>query len=288
MLFGFGFVPMKIILQFVDPRGVALIRMCAAALAFFPLAIRRWPENGVTKSDWKLLILCALAGIAGNQLFFVWGLEYTTAAHSSIIITSVPVLTLIFAVLVGAERLSRLRILGFILSFLGVAYLMGIDRLQFSRNILIGDLLTLLNSSCYAIYLVLARPLPTRYSSFWVTAMLFTIGSLVMIPVGLPSLLAQDWTLLPARAWWSLGYVVIVMTLCTYGGIMWLLRRTDSSHIAQGIYIQPMIAIFTARWILGDPITPRILIAMLLVFSGVAVTQLRRMKLPQLLTHRPR
>ena len=272
--FGGGFIVMKILLREFDPRAIALFRAFSGAIFFLPWLMRQRPKQSLKKNDWIRIVLAALTGIAANQLLFVLGLSYTTAGHSSVINSAIPVLTIAFAFLAGSEFLTGGRILGFLVSLGGILYLLGADKLSWNPETLPGDLITLGNASSYSLYLVIARPLSGRFHPGWITGCLMILGTIFLAPFGLEPLLSGSmWKALSTNGWYCLGYVVLVMTIGTYGLIAWILAHAESSRVAQGIYLQPFIAITLGAIFLGESISPRLILAAAMVLGGVALSK---------------
>lgn len=53
-----------------------------------------------------------MLGIAANQALFLYGLKHTTAINATILVTTVPVFTVLGSVLIGREPASLLKFAG--------------------------------------------------------------------------------------------------------------------------------------------------------------------------------
>ena len=95
----------------------------------------------ISAKEWLLLGLFALCGVAVNQVLFVEGLARTTAAHSALIMTMIPLLTIVFAVALGKERFSMQRAVGLAVALGGVWVLLRADRFRVEGDLLTGDAL---------------------------------------------------------------------------------------------------------------------------------------------------
>lgn len=274
-MFGFGFVVTKSLLFHMEPRLVIFFRVAISSLIFLPWVFLHWPKK-IEPRDWIRLVIVAISGVTANQLLFAIGLKHTTAGHSSIINSGIPVFTFFIATCFGYERLKLSKLIGLLLSFLGLAYLIKIEKLNWSNQTLFGDALTFLNMLSFSFYLVVARPLSKKYPLPWITAMIFLIGIATITPFSFSPLLSFHAAQVPWVAWAGLAYMIVAMTIGNYGLITVLLRHTDSSHIAQGVYLQPIIAIFAAMLILGEPLSSRLLISTILVLLGVLLTQIKK------------
>lgn len=154
--------------------GVSLARVVGAAAVFQIIRLAR----GEPSLSWAMHGRVALAsafGIVANQLLFMYGLERTSATHATILVTTVPVATIVVAVLAGREALKAHRVVGIALAFAGAA-LVVTSRASLDGGEWLGDAMVLGNSFSYAIYLVLGRDLLLTLSPWSLAAWLFTWG----------------------------------------------------------------------------------------------------------------
>ncbi len=272
-LFGFGFVVMKHLVAFLDVRVIVLFRVLITFVFLVPFAWKKWPNVRIQKSHVVRLVLGAFSGVVLCQSLFVYGLGKTSASHASVIFGLIPILTLFYAKLFRAEKVLLRRVFGFLISLIGIAYLMEVEKFSWGSSTHVGDLIIFINANGVAFYLVVVRPLSRYYSSLWVTACMFFMGLICIIPFSVNPLLIQAWSSLPLSAWLSLLYVTLGATLSTYLLGVWLLRFTSSSHVSQSVYLQTLLAIGAAAWFLGEPLSNRLFISTVLVFLGLAVSQ---------------
>jgi drug/metabolite transporter (DMT)-like permease len=100
---------------------------------------------------------------------------------------------------------------------------------------------------------------------------MFLIGIILSFPITQAEFRAVEWTLLPFDAIWRMSFVVIGTTFLTYLLNMYALKTLPASTIGAFIYLQPLIAIIYAIISGNDTLDLVKIIAMLLVFSGVAL-----------------
>ncbi len=260
ILFGALPVAAKLAIPVYGAGGVATARILSGMLAFHIVRLLlRLPP--VPWSDQPRIILCAMLGIAANQLLFLEGLAHTSAIHATLIITLIPVLTAFAARVLGYEVLEGRRLLGMMVGVTGVLVLFA-DSL--GSGALWGDLLVLLNGIAYAFYLVLSRDLLGRNSPIAVLAWLFTWAAPVaLLTVGLPPLVG------PPEAAYALLFIVLGPTLGTYWLNLMALRELPASQVASFILIQPVITAVLAVPLLGDRLGPYVIVASVLTSLGV-------------------
>lgn len=277
VFFGTHYVAGKVLLQWIDPAAWALVRVVAAAVLLQLLVLRRRADRPDRK-EWLQLGSFAVFGVVINQVLFVEGLSRTTPAHSALIMTTIPLLTVLFAVLLGKERLSLPRAGGLVLALAGVWILLRADRFRVEGDLLLGDLLSLGNAASFSLFLVLSREYLVRHDPLVAIARVFTLGAFGVAVYGLLPLTRIEPGELPAQAWWLAAFIVVFPTVGSYFLNYWALSRVSSSLVALFIYLQPLIAT-TMQWALGKGAPgSRFYWAAVLVFTGVALGAVRASK----------
>lgn len=217
-------------------------------------------------------VACAFLGVALNQSLFLWGLSFTSAHVAAILVTTIPVLTLLIAMAAGRERGSLLKFAGIAMAAAGAILVILTEMKAGDRRSVIGAVLILMNCVAYSSYLVISKPLVERWRPLSVIARLFVIAAFVMAPVALPEVVRIDWSALPRDAWMALAAVVAGPTVAAYALNGWALGRAESSLVAVYNYLQPLFATLLAYLVLREDIRPAALLAGLLIILGVALT----------------
>lgn len=273
-------VASKIILREMTPGALAVARACAAAIVFAAYHLARRGLPRVPLRDLPMLALCAFLGISGNQVLFFEGLARSTAINATLLITTIPIFTLLVSLALRYERATVRGVVGIALALAGVLYLLGVEAFTLRSETLLGNALIVGNSLFYGTYLVLVRPLVQRHGSATTVVWLFAFGALWALPYGSSDLIAGA-PALSARTWLLVAYVVVAATLFTYVVNAWALRYAQPSIVAIYIYLQPVAAAVLAVFILGESLTPRVLVAALLVFVGIYLATRARTPLPR-------
>ncbi len=276
LFFSLNYFATKIVLAEVPASAWAAIRVSSAALLMALIVIPRGKGLPRRLSDILPLALYSLFGVVINQICFAEGLARTTAAHSAIINSSIPVSTLLFAVLLRRESLSLRKIYSIALSLCGVLYILKIDQFCFSDTQAVGDLLTFINSCSFALFLVLSKGYVGRNDPLVSTTLLMLIGSIGVNLYGYSALTHFDTATISWRAWTAAGFVVVFATVLTYFFNYWALKRVESSQVAFFIYIQPLVAAIISVAYLGERITLRMVVAAVLIFTGFFISTRQR------------
>ncbi len=269
MMFGSAPILGKFALEAFPSFAIVGFRVGVGALAFYLLQRIAGGMHLDKRSHYFYFALFAVFGIVLNQLLFFHGLSLTTATNTSLLAVLIPVFAIVVSSLVGNDVLTWRKIIGILVAGCGVVYLIDPTKASFSSATTQGDILVLLNSLSYAVYLAISKRLISRYGSLKSIAWLFLFGSIANVPIGLYSLSSVDLAAVPTKAWIALAAVVIFPTIIAYYWNTWALARLEPSVVATYVYLQPLIGAFLAITILGEKWQPKIPVSMALIFLGV-------------------
>ena len=255
---------------FIEPSGFILLRVLGAAILFWLISFFG-PREKVESNDWPRLLACTVCGMVLNMLLFFQGLNLTTPINSSVIITISPILVLILAPVLIRERITYLKIAGIATGLAGALSLVFFSKEHTvnAPNIPLGNLLVILNALSYGLYLVLVKPLTSKYHPFTLMKWLFLMAVIINLPIGINEFSRVDWGGLPSNAIGGMAFVVLGTTFLTYLLNIFALKELSAATISSFIYLQPLIAILYAIATGADQLNLVKVIAGILVFAGV-------------------
>ena len=247
-IYGINYVVAKGLMPgIIGPSGFILLRVLGAGLLFWLL--RAWRPERVEWKDIGRLLLCAVFGVALNQLMFFNGLMRTSPINASIIMVATPILVLVLAGVIIRERITWSKLLGVLLGAAGALVLIFLKPTNGpSGASTLGDAFILINATSYGLYLVLVKPLMQRYTAVTVMAWCFLIGGVIVLPFGLNELVAVEWTTLTKPVILAIGFVVIMVTFVAYLLNTWALGQVSPTVVGIYIYMQPLLAV-VVTWV---------------------------------------
>ena len=246
-LYGASHVVAKDVLgNYLEPSVFILFRVSGAVVLFWFIRIFFQNEK-INRKDLGLLALCGLFGVSVNQLFFFYGLHYSSAINSGIIMAANPIMVLILSYFILKETISWLKISGIIIGATGVV-LLTLQSASSTPQATWGDAFLFINALSYALYLVLAKPLMKKYSPLTVITHVFTFGLffVLLFPPTLTNLFQTPFSSFPLSIWIKIAYVIIGVTFLTYLLTMYGLKQLSPSVSSVYIYIQPVMVILFA------------------------------------------
>jgi drug/metabolite transporter (DMT)-like permease len=280
LLFGANYVVAKVAMREATPLDLVVIRTWGtAAILFAGSRVRRRPAEArnLSAGDLGQLLIYSLLGVSINQVCFLAGLARSTATNASVMLVSIPLLTLAVAVMLRRERPSVTGVLGITVGLIG-ALLLVIPRggVDLTSRAAAGNLLLLFSGSSYSLYLVLTRPILARHDPLRVTRWVFLLAALTVTPIGIGGLRGLLASGLSGAGWASIAYIVIGATAVPYLLNNWALVRVRSSVVAVYILLQPVVAGSLGRIFLHEAFGPHTAMAASLVVAGVLLSAWRR------------
>lgn len=268
----------KVVLREIPAFALVGFRVGITALALF--AFLRF-KNEVALADkrdyWRFFGLSFFA-VTFNQLFFITGLSLTKASNTSLLAVTIPLFTLAIGAIIGAEKLKKRKVFGIVLAAFGVVLLIDPRNASFSSETTLGDCLVILNSLCYGIYIAFSKDIITRNGALRSVAWVFVFGSIFCVPLGVYSLSQIDVYAVHWTTWGLVLYAGIVATLLPYLFNAWALARVNPSTVAVFVYLQPLIGFVLAVLLLGEKVGFVVIIAGILIFSGVYLATKKTLK----------
>lgn len=230
--------------EYMGPNAFIFFRIAVTTLLFFVL-YKLFIREKVDKKDYIRLAICGFFGVAMNQLFFFNGLELTSAFNAGIIMTSTPILVVILAFFLLKESITLLKSTGVLIGAVGAIALMLVGHVDgFDSSV--GDLFILINALSFGIYLVLVKPLMSKYNPLTVITYNFLFGLLFVLayPNVAGELISTNYAAFPIDILFKIGYVIIGATFLTYLLNIYALKHVSPSVSGSYIYTQPMMVIF--------------------------------------------
>lgn len=255
--------------EFIKPFGFIVIRVIPATVLFF-LAAFLIPSEKIKKKDRNTILLCALFGVAINQLLFFKGLSLTSPINGALIMTTNPVLVLLMAALILKEPVGWIKYIGITLGIAGAMLLILLGKnFNLQGGNTEGDLYIFLNSVSFAIFIILVKPLMLHYHPITVMKWTFFFGALMVLPFGYNEVTAVVWSSLTFNLWLCILFVVVAVTFVAYLMNVFALRHLSPSVVSIYIYFQPVFATLISM-ALGEASPGWLhLASAVLIFTGV-------------------
>ncbi|MEM7115988.1 MAG: DMT family transporter [Chloroflexota bacterium] len=259
IFWGVNFAAVKFGLAEIPPIIFNAARYFVAALIMLVYIFSRKERLNLQRKHLFYLIAIGILGNTGYPLFFIFGLDSTSADNATMIMATVPVWVALLGTFLGMERLEKQGWLGVGLSVAGILLVVlgGQHQadLRFGGASLRGDLIILAAVLCWAGYTLALRPLTAVYPPDLISALATAVGVIPMLLIALPPTVQFKWQTVSLAAWASLLLTAVFAVGLAY--IFWGygVAHLGSTRTALYLNVVPPIALlFNWLW-LGETLT---------------------------------
>ena len=276
ILWGGSFVAIEVGLHYFPPLLFAGIRYSVAGAIILGYAVvvadRWWPAD---RHEWLSVGVVGGFIIAGHHAFVYLGEQYVSGAIAAVVISLSPVLTAAFAAVVLDERLTPVKVAGFVLGIAGVAVVADLGPANMLSTNVVGVGLVFAATVCFALGSVLVRPfrtdLPVTAMQGWAmvggSAALFAVGGLRG-----ESLTAIEWTATGAA---SLAYLTLLSGVVAFAIYFALLDEVGAAQLNLVGYLEPVVATLFGWALLGQLVDAKTAAGFAIIFAGFALVKRR-------------
>ena len=216
------------------------------------------------------MAVAGVTGVAINQIFFFQGLKLSNPVDVSIIHITNPFFVVLLTFVFLKTKVSGLKILGILIGAAGaVILIINSGRISFHPEYLKGDLFILINTFAYAVFLVMIKPLLSKYSTITLMKWVYLAGAIVVLPYGYSDVIAVDYQSLTIIPILSILYIIIAITFLAYLLSAFALQRLSPPVVSFYVYLQPLSAAFIALILGKEVLNYYQLIAAVFIFAGV-------------------
>ena len=274
VLWAANFIVVKSAVAVLPPVGFTFLRFAIASSTL--LVLLRWREGSIALPRRDLVAICGLGalGFGIYQILWTTGLQTIAAGDSALIIASTPVLVAFLAVLARSDVLTRAKLLGGVVSFVGVAAVIASGQGLTLGGSLAGEGITLIAAICWAFYTAFGAPFLRRYSPLRTTAWATVAGTIVLAPLAAAQLSTVDVSgaLTPGVLGAVLysGFLAAGMSnVIVSNGI----RVVGPTRTSAYQFLVPALAVVLAFVFLAEPIRLGQVVGGVVIVLGVLITR---------------
>lgn len=270
MTWGFNVSALSVLVNNIDPIILTATRIfvagiCVLIIAYF-MGIFRLPK----KTELKVMFLITIFNVVLHHIFLALGLTLTSGVNTGIILGSGPIVTMVLSVVFLKDHVTRLRVFGFLLGFIGIVFTSlvgGADGLTLS----IGDVFIFLAMLVQAISFILISKLNPTFDPRLMTGYMLVLGSVFIFISSI--IFNNDISQLRYLFTWKFGSVFLFSAIfaTAFGHMVYnyAIKQIGPAESAIFININTIFALFGAALFLGEPILLNHYFGLILIIIGV-------------------
>ncbi len=268
---GISFISTKIVLRELPPSTIALLRFCIASFVLAILLQRLEPGIKITKKDmpWFMLLL----GISLYFFFENTGISFTTAVNASLIVTFVPLITILLDVLFYRSRITPLKVTGAILALIGTYLSVTANgQISFSSSHFKGNLYMVGAMFVWAFYTLINKSLHGKYSGLSMTTYQTLFGTAFLVPLAL--LEVKRWQLISATSFFHILFLALCCSVAGYLFYNYALKHLDVTVTTIYLNLIPVVGVAGGFIFLRETVLPIQLIGGLITLVAIIVVNM--------------
>lgn len=260
------------------PVSLAVGRWVIAIAVLAPFVSKAvWRQRSLLRQNWLLILLCGAFGIAGYNALGYVALQTVPAASVAFLNSSLPLMVPLAALALGVERVRKMTILGILISFVGVAWIVarGVPADLAHIGFTAGEPLVLLAVANYAVYSVLVRRKPGELEALVFLASTMVAGLCVLFPFWAWELAAGARIPFDAASVGAVVYIGVFASLFAF--ILWnrCVATLGPSVTGASFHLVALFTAILAFLVLGEPVAGFHIIGAVLILCGFFVATRR-------------
>jgi drug/metabolite transporter (DMT)-like permease len=275
VIWGGNFTLQKHLYDLITPGGFLWARYLIMPVC--ALLLMRWRMGAwlppLPRKDWMHM---AWVGFIGHSLhvgLVTYGIHWSTAFSSSVILACGPIFTLLILRIQGLERLTGGQLAGVTLAFGGVLMFLSDKLLGGNWRAGGGDLVLLVAASLFSFYTVAVKPVMQRHGPVLTMGYATLLGGLPVMLLSLPAGLEANWAVLDFWAWVGLFWSVLVSAFLGWLAWGWINTVRGVARSAPLMYLMPPMAGLFAWALSGEHYTWIKIAGAGVTLLGVALAQ---------------
>lgn len=277
-VWGSTFLLTELAIDDLTPLWLATSRICLGSV----LLIAVWGARGFklfgAEKAWGRLTFVAIFSSVVPFFLIAWGQQFVTSGFAGVSMAAIALMILPLAhFFLPDEKMNLRKVMGFVVGFVGVAFLMGGDVFESSGSALEGwgRLSVLGATACYSVCSIVLRKMPAA-DPIGLAAVLLVIGAVVILPIAF--IVEGPPPAIPTDTLWVIAVLGLIPTAAANLLRVMVIREAGSTFMSLVNYQVPVWSVVMGALILGEPLPSTLLVALLLILSGVAVSQYGALK----------
>ena len=275
-LFGSNAVAIKMAFQGLGVFTTAGIRFSLAAVAIFLWARSTGKPLGLKEGQVHQILILSVIFWAQLSLFY-FGLSKSNASRGTLLANLVPFFILFLAhIFIPGDRITRKKFFGILLGFGGIVFMFA-DKGDIATDFRTGDLIILGGTflwSCNAVYL---KKIISGYNAFQIVL----YNTAIAAPLFFLEAFLFDSAMISHVDGRVLGAVLYQsLVTASFGFVTWntMLQKYGAVALHSFVFIMPIAGVALGGLVLDEPITPKIIVALALITSGILVVHWKAKK----------
>lgn len=254
---------------------IVTIRFTIALFIALALAVllKGWGSLKIDLKDIPVFVVISVLGVSLGFFLQVEALAFTTVTNFSLEFNLSTFFIMLFGAALLGERLTKKKITGAVIAFVGVVLIVSGGSLDLSSSHLMGDLIGIGSAIVFGLYSIAAKKVSEKYGPMTILSYTFLFGVLGLLPFYVLATPMTPLASLNVLSWSSLLFLAVLCSVFAFLVYTHGLNRLKASDVAMSIYVTPLAGILLAVFLLGESMTGYTVAGAGLILAGMYLAQ---------------
>lgn len=275
IIWALNFSIVKTSLSEVDIYSFNSVRFILASSLIWAIIFWKGAWFNVPRTDWPALLGVGLIGNVLYQWLFIVGIDLTLSANAAVMLGTIPIWIAIFSHLFTDEKMTRLKAIGVVLAFSGVAAIVGggANPISLASATFRGDLIIVCAAVTWAVFTILSKGFLKRYSALQFSGMMTLIGAVLLTGMSFISAETTQWKNVSPGAWGGMLYSGALSIGLAY--LIWNNGIVSVGPVKTSVYqnLVPVLGLVFGIILLNESLSSLQYVGSAIVVTGIVMTR---------------
>lgn len=262
----------------IDPLSFNGLRFIFAAAIIWAVLLWRKQKVRIPRKDWLPLLGMGILGNLVYQGLFIIGIDFTLSANAAVMLGTIPIWVALFSHFFSIEKMNIFKAAGVVLAFGGIIFIVlgGKNGLSIGSDTFIGDVVIILSAVVWAAFTILSKSFLVRYTPIQFSAIMSTIGCVLLFLVGLPNMTQVDWLEVSYATYGGILYSGMLAIGAAY--IIWNYGLQTVGAVRSATYqnLVPVLGLFFGVTLLNEQLTLLQYMGSSIVIAGIVLARRKK------------
>jgi drug/metabolite transporter (DMT)-like permease len=275
LVWGSSFLVARVGVSDLPPLLFTSLRSLIGGTLLLGFALFRGSTLPTTAFEWKQIAFFSLVLIVLSSGSATYALKYIASNEVALLNASMALWIAGLGTLgPKGQQLSAPSLVGLGVGFVGVALLVWPEEMRLTRD-LGWQLLVLVAAFVWASGTIIYRNTTLLIGPIAFNAMIMLVGGAMLGAAGIAAGELPEWHW-QWRGMLAIVFLAVFASALTYTAFTWLMKNARTDRVATFAYVNPAIATLLGWVVLGETLTPRQMLGMLIVLAGVVLVTMPR------------
>jgi drug/metabolite transporter (DMT)-like permease len=277
LIWGTTFLAIRVAVETIPTLALTAIRFMGAGSILLIICLVRRERFPTSRRVWIDQAINGIVMVSIANTSVVWAEHYITSGLAALLAAMIPLWMGVLEAATGTAPFTMRKSTGLLLGFAGVAILVwpGLRAPDTNLTFFLAVAAMQVNCIGWNVGALRSKLRPANAGPMAVATIQMLTGGIILT---IAALVTGGFSHMSfsARSVYALLYLMVFGSVIAYSAFLYALARIRPGKLTLYAYVNPAVAVVVGWLLLHEPLTARMVLAMLVILGGVAVAQTDR------------